>query len=55
MWYYKLRAGVFQDGVGYAFGDADIIEIEITPNDAILDSKKPENDLYERENGYIIF
>lgn len=51
--YYQLKASVLHEGEGYAFGDSDIIDIEITPNDAILDSK-PENNWYHPAQGLAI-
>ena len=51
--YYQLKASVSQKGEGYQFGDADIIDIEITPNNAILGSK-PENNWYHPAQGQAI-
>lgn len=48
--YYQLKASVSQKGEGYQFGDGDVIDIEITPNNAILDSK-PENNWYHPAQG----
>lgn len=43
--YYQLKASVSQKDEGYQFDDSDVIDIEITSNNAILDSK-PENNWY---------
>ncbi len=51
--YYQLRASVLSEGEGYSFGDADVIDIEITPNDAILDSR-PKNNWYHPAQGQAI-
>lgn len=51
--YYQLKASVLNEGEGYSFGDADIIDIEITPNDTILDSR-PENNWYQPAQGQAI-
>ena len=51
--YYELKASVSQKGEGYQFGDADIIDIEITHNGAILGSK-PENKWYHPAQGQAI-
>lgn len=53
MGYYQLKASALNEGQGYSFGDVDIIDIEITPNDAILDSK-PENNRYYPVQGQAI-
>ena len=51
--YYQLKASVSQKGEGYQFGDGDIIDVEITPNNAILGSK-PENNWYHPAQGQAI-
>jgi len=51
--YYQLKASVLNEGEGYPFGDVDVIDIEITPNDAILDSR-PKNNWYHPAQGQAI-
>ena len=51
--YYQLKASVSQKGEGYEFGDGDVIDIEITPNNAILGSK-PENNWYHPDQDQAI-
>ena len=48
--YYQLKASVLQKDEEYHFGDADVIDIEITPNNAILGSK-PKNNWYHPAQG----
>jgi hypothetical protein len=51
--YFQFKASVSQKGEGYQFGDGDVIDIEITPNNAILGSK-PENNWYHPAQGQAI-
>lgn len=48
--YYQLKASVSQTGEGYQFGDSYVIDIEITPNNAVLGSR-PENNWYHPAQG----